>query len=44
MCDIQNPVAFLFTNLLHPDEDDWGNLKRLMKYIGGGYYLKLEMD
>jgi hypothetical protein len=32
-CDIQTPVSFLMTRVKHPDEDDWGKLKRILKYL-----------
>jgi hypothetical protein len=28
--DIQTPVSFLTTRVKHPDEDDWGKLKRVL--------------
>ena len=33
--DIQTPVAFLTTRVKRPDEDDWGKLKRVLKYLNG---------
>jgi hypothetical protein len=32
-CDIQTPVAFLTTHVKRPDEDNWGKLKRVLKYL-----------
>ena len=29
---------------MHPDEDDWGKLNRLLKYIRGVIYLKLTLE
>jgi hypothetical protein len=31
--DIQTTVAFLTTRVKQPDEDDWGKLKRVLKYL-----------
>ncbi len=31
--DIQTTVAFLTTCVKHPDNDDWGKLKRVLKYL-----------
>lgn len=31
--DIQTTVAFLTTRVKSPDEDDWGKLKRVLKYL-----------
>ena len=31
--DIQTPVAFLTTRVKRPDDDDWGKLKRVLKYF-----------
>jgi hypothetical protein len=41
--DIQTAVAFfiLTTRVKSPDEDDWGKLKRVLKYLNGTRYLKL---
>ncbi|KAL7464347.1 hypothetical protein ACHAXS_004676 [Conticribra weissflogii] len=33
--DIQTAVAFLTTRVKNPDEDDWGKLKRVLKYLKG---------
>jgi len=41
--DIQTAVAFLTTRVKHPDEDDWGKLKRVLKYLNGTKYLKLRL-
>jgi len=27
----------------NPDEDDWGKLKRVLKYLNGTRYLKLRL-
>jgi hypothetical protein len=39
--DIQTAVAFLTTRVKSPDEDDWGKLKRVLRYLNGTKYLKL---
>ncbi len=39
--DIQTTVAFLTTHVKAPNEDDWGKLKRVLKYLNGTKYLKL---
>jgi hypothetical protein len=39
--DIQTTVAFLMTRVKLPDEDDWGKLKWVLKYLNGTRYLKL---
>ena len=41
--DIQKAVAFLTTRMKNPDEDDWGKLKRVLKYLNGTKYLKLKL-
>jgi hypothetical protein len=33
--DIQTAVAFLTTRVRQPDEDDWGKLKRVLRYLNG---------
>jgi hypothetical protein len=42
--DIQTAVAFLTTRVKSPDEDDWGKLKRVLKYLNGTRYLKLKLS
>ena len=42
--DIQNAVVFLTTRVKNPDEDDWGKLKRVLKYLNGSKYLKLNLS
>ena len=44
--DIQTTVAFLTTRVKSPTEDDWGKLKRLLKYLNGTrlLHLKLSVD
>ncbi len=41
--DIQTAVAFLTMRVKSPDEDDWGKLKRVLKYLNGTKYLKLRL-
>ena len=41
--DIQTAVAFLTTRVKSPDEDDWGKLKRVMRYLKGTRGLKLTL-
>jgi hypothetical protein len=43
--DIQTAVAFFIftTRVKSPDEDDWGKLKRVLKYLNGTRYLKLRL-
>ncbi len=42
--DIQTPVAFLTTRVKKPDEDDWGKLKRVLKYLKGTLGMHLTAD
>jgi hypothetical protein len=37
-------VAFLTTRVKKLDEDDWGKLKRVLKYLNGTKYLKLKLS
>ena len=39
--DLQTTVAFLTTRVKGPDKDDWGKLKRALKYVNGTRRLKL---
>jgi hypothetical protein len=41
---IQTAVAFLTMRVKSPDEDDWGKLKRVLKYLNGTKYLKLSIS
>jgi hypothetical protein len=43
-CDIQITIAFLTTRVKHPDEDDWGKLKSVLKYLNGTRYLVLTLS
>jgi hypothetical protein len=36
-------VAFLTTRVKSPDEDDWGKLMRVLKYLNRTKYLKLRL-
>jgi hypothetical protein len=40
---IHMAVAFLTTRVKSPDKDDWGKLKRVLKYLNGTKYLKLKI-
>jgi hypothetical protein len=42
--NIQTLVAFLTTRVKAPDKDDWGKVKRLLKYLNGTCYLKLTLS
>ncbi len=37
-------VAFLTTSVKSPDKDNWGKLKRVLKYLNGTKYLKLRLS
>jgi hypothetical protein len=39
--DIQTAVLFVTARVKAPDEDDWGKLVRVLKYINGMGYMKL---
>ena len=41
--DIQTAVAFLTTRVKKHDEDDWGKLRRVLKYLKGTLYMKLTL-
>ena len=41
--DIQTTVAFFTTRVKSPDEDDWGKLNWVLKYLNGTKYLKLRL-
>ena len=41
--DIQTAVAFLTTCVKSPDDEDWGKLKRVIKYLNGTTNLKLKL-
>jgi hypothetical protein len=42
--DIQTAVAILTTQVKTLDEDDWGKLKWVLKYLNGTKYLKLNLS
>ena len=42
--DVQTAVSFLTTRVQKPDEDDWGKLKRVLKYLKGTMYMKLTLE
>ena len=42
--DIQTAVAFLTTRVKRPDEDDWGKLKRVLKYLKGTRHMRLRLS
>ncbi|KAL7461201.1 hypothetical protein ACHAXS_001624, partial [Conticribra weissflogii] len=42
--DIQVAVAFLTTRVQSPDEDDWGKLKRVLKYLKGTINMQLNLS
>jgi hypothetical protein len=42
--DIQTAVAFLAMRVKRPDKDDWGKLKRVLKYLNSMKYLKLNLS
>ena len=42
--DIQVAVAFLTTRVKEPDDDDWGKLKRVLRYLSGTRSLPLTMS
>ena len=41
--DIQTTVAFLTTRVKKPDDDDWGKLKRVLRYLQCTRFLKLTL-
>jgi hypothetical protein len=42
--DIQTAVSFLTTRVKDPDEDNWGKLKRVLKYLNSLKHLKLTLE
>jgi hypothetical protein len=42
--DIQTAVAFQTTRVKEPVKDDWGRLKRVLKYLNRMKYLKLKLS
>ncbi len=43
MPDIQTPVLFLTKSVQAHNEDDWGKLKKVIKYLKGTMYMKLTL-
>ncbi len=37
-------MAFLTTRVKNPDKEDWGKLKRVLKYLNGTKFLKLKLS
>ena len=37
-------MAFLITRVKDPDEDDWGKLKRILRYLKGTKNMKLTLS
>ena len=42
--DIQTAISFLATRVKMPDEDDWGKLVRVLKYINGTRFMTLTLS
>jgi hypothetical protein len=42
-CDIQTVVSFLTTRVKRPDKDNWGKLKRVLRYLCGTRHMKLNL-
>jgi hypothetical protein len=42
--DIQTAVSFLTTRVKKPDEDEWGELKRILKYLKGTMHMRLRLS
>jgi hypothetical protein len=42
--DIQTAAPFLTTRVKSPDNNDWGKLNRVLKYLNGTKYLKLRLS
>ncbi len=42
--DIQTVVAFLMIRVKAPDEDNWGKLKHVLRYLNRTKYLKLNIS
>ncbi len=41
--DIQMPVSFLTNTGQAPNKDDWGKLKKVIKYLKGTMYMNLTL-
>ena len=42
--NLQTVISFLTKLVENPDEDDWGKLKRVLKYLKGTLYMKLDLS
>ena len=42
--DIQTVVAFLVTRFRKTDKDDWGKIKRVLRYLKGPKHMKLKLS
>ena len=42
--DIQSAVVLLTTSVKKPDEDDWGKLRRVLRYLNGTSHIKLTLS
>jgi hypothetical protein len=42
-CYIQTTIAFLTTPVKQPDKDDWGKLKKVLKYLNSTHSLRLTL-
>jgi hypothetical protein len=42
--DIQTAVSFLTTRVKLPDKDDWGRVKRVLRYLRGSRHMKLNLS
>ena len=42
--DIQTPASFLTTRVRVPDQDDWGKLVRVLRYLDGTKHMKLHLS
>jgi hypothetical protein len=42
--DIQTAVSFLTTRVKRPNKDDWGKLKRALRYLCGTRHMKLNLS
>ena len=42
--DIQTAVSYLTTRVKCPDEDDWGKVKRVLKYLKGIKSMRLGLS
>jgi hypothetical protein len=42
--ETKKTISFLTTRVKLPDEDDWGKLKRVLKYLNGTRHMKLNLS